>query len=310
MCTYVRVFVVYMCACVCVYTCIVMYFKHLLLEYNYFVSLVSFQSTSKVANSDKSLSREPPVQSDHTPTPMDDQTIVINSDHVSSDDVTTSDNQSSLVKTVNGQPATPPAVDDTNQSSCSVDNSPAATADDKLSETPTTNSDVIQDTPTSGSGTFEQPVSDRMQYLTESCSYDNSNDNLILATPESQSVMEDGQDGILATTNNNSTTCLNEDPLVVTTDDNQTHTNEGNSLQDDVITPTNSSDVPRVSNSRQELHDRLRAIGAEKFPEYLTRLDSFVNFIDDGHLDNDNRKLLTSIIIDTLDYKLICNSKP
>ena len=241
---------------------------------------------------------------------MDEQATVTNSDHVSSDAVTISDNQSSLVKIVNDQPATPPEVNDTIQSSCSVDISPAATADNKHSDTPTTNSGVIQDTPTSESATLEQPVSDRMQYLTESCSYDNSNDNLILATPESQSVVEDGQDGILATTNDNTTTCLNEDPLLVTKDDHQVNTNEENSLQDNVITPINSTGIPNISNSRQELHDRLRAMGAEKFPEYLTKLDSFVNFIDDGHLDNDNRKLLTTIIIDTLDYKLICNSKP
>ena len=241
---------------------------------------------------------------------MDEQATVTISDHVSSDTVTISDNQSLLVKIVNDQPATPPEVNDTIQSSCSVDVSPAATAYNKHSDMPTTNSGVIQDMPTSESATLEQPVSDRMQYLTESCSYDNSNDNLILATPESQSVVEDGQDGILATTNDNTTTCLNEDPLLVTKDDHQLHTNEGNSLQDDVITPINSIDIPNISNSRQELHDRLRAMGAEKFPEYLTKLDSFVNFIDDGHLDNDNRKLLTTIIIDTLDYKLICNSKP
>ena len=43
------------------------------------------------------------------------------------------------------------------------DNSPSTTADDKHSDTPTTESGVVQDTPTSGSGRFEQPVFNRMQ---------------------------------------------------------------------------------------------------------------------------------------------------
>ena len=258
------------------------------------------------------------------PTPMDDQPTVNGSDHVSSDNIITSDNQSSLAKTVDDQPATPPEVNDTSQSSCSVDDSSAGNTNGEHSDTPTSNSAVVQDmptsgsgveqdTPTSGSGTLEQPVSDRMQYLTESCSYDNTNDSsLILATPESQSVMEDEQSSNLATTNNNNsiTRCLNEeDPLVIIKDDHQTNI-EGASLQDDVIVPvTSSTSIPKISDSRRELHDRLRALGTEKFPEYLTNLDSYVKCIEDGHLDDDNRKLLTSIIIDTLDYKLICNYK-
>ena len=264
------------------------------------------------------------METDQMPTPMDDQPTVTSSDHVSSDNVITSDNQSSLTKTVDDQPATPPEVNDTSQSSCSIDDSSTVNTNGEHSDTPTSNSAVVQDMPTSGSGveqdtptsgsdTLEQPVSDRMQYLTESCSYDNTNDSLILATPESQSVMEDEQNSNLATTNNNNsiTRCLNEeDPLVITRDDPQTNTIEGASLQDDVIVPiTSSTSIPKISDSRRELHDRLRALGTEKFPEYLTNLDSYVKCIEDGHLDDDNRKLLTSIIIDTLDYKLICNYK-
>ena len=230
----------------------------------------------------------------------DDVIITTTADHVSSDDViitTTADKQSSVVETVN-QPAPPPIADDT---SCAIDDNSTATGNDEPSATPTRGCGVIQDIPVSGSGPLEQPLSDRMQYLTESCSYDNTNDSLILATPESQPVMEDGQHNVT------NTTCLNEDPLVVTDNDHQTHANEGNSLQDDVI----NNSIPNVSLIRKELHVRLqKLIAGDQFREHLSALNHMRKSIKENYLDSKDYELFTSVVLDTLDYyKVVGDSK-
>lgn len=216
-------------------------------------------------------------------------------DHVSSEDVTvvsTSDKQISLAETVD-QPTTPPKTNDANLSSCPITSgSITVTAD---------NVEQPLDMPTSGSDPL--PISDRMQYLTESCSYDNSNDGLILATPESQSALQDEQVSCLGTTNNN--TEATEDPLVIACDDHQTPTDEGNSLQDDVI--AGNSSIPQA---RTLLHNHLQTIAAKKFPQLLTELNSFLKLIKDYHLDNDNLQLATSIIIDALDYEMLASKSP
>ena len=213
-------------------------------------------------------------------------------DHVSSDDVTvisTSDKQISLAETVD-QPATSPKTNDANlSSSCAI------TGDSITITAAGDNVEQPSDTPTSMSGPL--PISDRMQYLTESCSYDNSNDSLILATPESQCVMQDEQVSCLATTNDN--TEANEDPLVITP------TDEGNSLQDDEI--AGNSSIPQA---RTTLHNHLQAIAAKKFPQLLTELNSFLKFIKDRHLDEENLQLATSIIVDALDYEVLASRSP
>ena len=215
-------------------------------------------------------------------------------DHVSSNDVTvtsTSDKQISLVESVD-QPTTPPKANDTNiSSSCAITN-------DSITVTATDVEEPL-DTPTGGSGPL--PISDRMQYLTESCSYDNSNDSLILATPESQSIMQDEQVSCLATTNDN--TEANEDPLVISCDDHHTPTDEGNSLQDDVA----GNSIPQA---RTVLHNHLQTIAAKKFPQLLTDLNSFLKLIKDYHLDNNDLQLATSIIIDALDYEVLASESP
>ena len=243
--------------------------------------------------------------SDHVITTSSHDPCIL-TEHVSSDDVTitnTSAKQTSLGKTVD-QPAIPPETDNTNlSSSCAI------TSDtNSITTSAADNVDQPLDMPTSGNGPL-QPISDRMQYLTESCSYDNSIDSLILATPESQCVIQVEQVGLLATTNNNTaTTCFNEDPLMGPTDkdDNyQTPTDEGNSLNDDVI-PVNST----IPQSRTALHNHLQTIAARKFPELLTKLNSFIKFIEDCHLDDGNLELATSIIIDALDYNVLASKSP
>ena len=212
--------------------------------------------------------------------------VITSHDYVNLDDVTTiSDKQITLVEPL----TTPP--NDSVTSSHTTNNTTSvtmATADQQL------------DTPTCGSGLA---IPNRMQYLTESCSYDNSNDDLILATPESQSVKEDEQVGLLATANNN-TTCSNEDPLVIT-DKPRAPTDEGNSLQED--TPAVGSRIPQ---SRTALHNRLQTIAARKFPHILTELNTFLKFLEDCHLDNDDLELAVSVVIDGLDHMLASNSSP
>ena len=234
--------------------------------------------------------------SDHVITTSSHDHCIV-TDHVTSDDVTiTSDKQISLAKAVD-QPATPPKANHISSCGTTNDSITVTAAADDVEES--------LDTPTSGSGPLQQPISDRMQYLTESCSYDNSNDSLILATPESQSVMQDEQVSCLATTNDNTAaTCFNEDPLVIAHDDHQTPT-EGNSLQDDVI-PGNSN----IPYARMALHNHLQTIATKKFPQILTKLNSFIKFIEDNHLDDDNLELATSIIIDALDYKILASKSP
>lgn len=229
--------------------------------------------------------------------------ITTTADHVSSDDVMitpTADKQSFVVETVN-QPAPPPVADDTSCTLCAIDDNSTATDNDEPSATPTRGCGVIQDIPISGSGPLEQPLSDRMQYLTESCSYDNTNDSLILATPESQPVMEDGQHDVT------NTTCLNEDPLVVTDNDHQTHASEGNSLQDDVI----NDNIPNASLIRKELHVRLRKlIAGDQFHEHVSALNHMVKSITENYLDSKDYELFASVVLDTLDYyKVVSDSK-
>lgn len=264
-------------------------------------------NNSKVDNGDKlSSSKQPALEmlptvselsssSDHVITSSHDHT---ESDHVSSDNVTNTtaiDKQSSLVKMDSNQSGTP-LVDDTNSLPCSI------TKDDNPSKG-VVNVEQSSAPPTSGNGLFQQPVSDRMQYLTESCSYDNSDDGLILATPESQSVMEDEQAGLIATTNNNTASCLTEDPLVINDNkDQQSSTDEGNTLQDDVMAVSNNNSVTNVPQARLELHNRLQSIATKKFPELLTKINSLVKSVDDCNYDNDDHNLLTSIITDALDY--------
>lgn len=220
----------------------------------------------------------------------------VNSDHVSSDDVIdTKDNQYSPVEGTNTeQVATPITV---SQSSCVV------TQSGDLSKT---SSDVEQDSDTPTIVSDQQLVSDRMQYLTESCSYDNSNDGLMIATPDSQSVMEDEQAGLIATTNNNTAKGFTEDPLVIASGEDQLSTVKGSSLKDDAI-PVSSSVLPQ---SRVELHHRLQNMAAHKFPGLSTKLDPLVKFLNDCHLDDADHNLVTSIICDAIDYDhLITNPK-
>ena len=216
--------------------------------------------------------------------------VITPHDHVSLDDITTtSDEQISLV-----EPLTTPS------NSNDSDTSSHATTSNTTSVTMAT-VDQHLDTPTCGSG-LEIP--NRMQYLTESCSYDNSNDNLILATPESQSVKEDEQVDLLATANNNTTICSNEDPLVIAVK-TQAPNDEGNPPQDDTTAVSS-----RMPQSRITLHNHLQAIAARKFPQILTEFNNFLKFLEDCHLDNSDLELAVSVIIDGLDHMLANHSSP
>jgi len=231
-----------------------------------------------------------------------DHCIITEPDHVSSSDVANMAVSSSLVEIASDQPATPTANDTSRivYDSSSTDDveQPPPTSEHDCSSTKVTDSVDSAAPPTSGSGPLQQPLTDRMEYLTESCSYDNSNDNLILATPESQSVMEDEQaSGSIVTVNNNTTTCCNEDPLVITTT-HQLLTDEGNSH----LTPTSSGGTNNIPHSREQLHNHLQTLAANRFPELSNTLNPLVKFINDQKLDDDDFNLVTSIICDAIDY--------
>ena len=131
----------------------------------------------------------------------------------------------------------------------------------------------------------QQLVSDRMQYLTESCSYGDSDDYLTLATPDSQITSHDGD--ITITSHDNvitSGTCHDEDPLAIS--------DEGKSLDK----------RDSLATARQRLYNCLQKKAASKYPNLLKKINGIIDDLkscSDSECDD-----MLSIIYNALDYHM------
>ncbi|XP_065896481.1 serine-rich adhesin for platelets-like isoform X2 [Dysidea avara] len=145
---------------------------------------------------------------------------------------------------------------------------------------------------TSGCGP-QQPVSDRMHYLTESCSYGDSDDYLTLATPDSQIA---SRDVII------SDTCHDEDPLAIISDEGRSIaiSDEGDSLAN---TGNPIHQAPVVSQVRQKLHDCLQKKGATEYPNILSKVNDIIDDLK-SHSNSECDDIMM-IIYDALDYHQI-----
>ena len=158
---------------------------------------------------------------------------------------------------------------------------------------------------TSGCGP-QQTVTDRMQYLTESCSYGDSDDCLTLSTPASQ-----------MTSSNNDITYHDEDPLgiidkgnpptitdgevAIPQQDSLAISDEGNSIP---VTEKEDSPCSVLSSlARQKLHDSLQRRAALQYPAILSSINDIIDKA--RSLSNSEYDDVTMILNDALDYSRI-----
>jgi len=134
------------------------------------------------------------------------------------------------------------------------------------------------------------PVSDRMQYLTESCSFGDSDDYLTLTTPDSQ--MTSSNDDVTMRSCNDDMAMMSHNDVI---------SNDVCHDEDPLSVERKSPDEGAIANrGRQKLHDCLQKKAAIKYPSLLKKINDIINDLES--CSNSECDDMVTIIYDAFDY--------